>query len=200
MIIVMDANVWEKLAEFFERRIAANGTVILERHFIDDNVLHWACNFGGNEEEGRRLLGRVELSSFSHTTMTSINEKHVKAAGFGSKEVLKRAFASHLGYQLARELNHVTVAQIKIAEVERYWCPKCQSTNLDFLKKNIHGNQLPFFCFDCEEEFYTLDKDDGSPRIKNAKIEKRYCREEIKKIPVDQQEILAVVGEYWFEV
>ena len=200
MIIVMDANVWGKLAEFFEEKIAANGTVILERHLIDDNILHWVCNLGGNKEEGRILLGRVELNFLSHTTMTSINEKYVKAAGFGSKELLKRVFASHLGYKLARGLNHVTVAQMKVIEVERYWCPKCFSTNLDYLKKNILGNQLPFGCFDCGEEFYTEDKDFGSPRIKNAKLGERYCKARIKKIPVDQQVVLAIVGENWFQI
>jgi hypothetical protein len=195
MIILLDGNVWEKLAEFFENGISKSGTVILERHFIDDHNLHWVYDL-----TGKKLLGRLELTSIIHTKISSIHEKHVKAAGFGSKEMLKRTFALCLGYQLAREVNLITVAQMKIAEIERYSCPKCFSTNLDYITKNIFGNQLPFSCFDCGKEFYTEDKDEGSPRIKNARLEKRYCQKEIKKIPAGQEKVLAVVGENWFEV
>lgn len=193
MIILLDGNVWEKLVEFFEKRDLRSGTVIIEKHLIDDHHLHWVCDLGG-----KKLLGKAELTSIIHTNMSSIREKHVRGVGFGSKEVLKRAFAAHLGYQLAREINLITVARMKIAEIERYWCPKCQSVNLEYLKKNILGKQLPFSCFDCGEEFYTEDKDFGSPRIKNAKLEERYYKERMKKIPADQQVVLAIVGENWF--
>jgi len=195
MIILLDGNVWEKLAEFFEKKDIRSGTVIIEKHFIDDHHLHWVCDLGA-----KKLLGRVELTSIIHTEISSIHERHVKAAGFGSKEILKRTFASCLGYQLAKELNLITVAQMRITEAERYWCPKCQSVNLDFLKKDIFKDQLPFSCFDCANEFYTPDKDEGSPRVKNAKLEKRYCQKEIKKIPAGQEKVLALVGESWFEI
>ena len=195
MIILLDGNVWQRLAEFYEKRDIRSGTVIVEKHFIDDHYLHWVCGLAG-----KKLLGRVELTSIIHTNMSSIHEKHVKAAGFGSKEMLKRTFATCLGYQSAREIDLITVAQMKIAEIERYWCPKCQSVNLEYSKKNILGKQLPFGCFDCGEEFYTEDKDFGSPRIKNAKLEERYCNARMKKIPVDQQAVLAIVGEKWFEI
>jgi len=196
MKIRFDANIWQKMVELVEQDNPQKGTIILEKHLIDDgSVLHWV-----EDVMGSKLLGRVELTLPIHTQMSDIHPRHVKAAGFGSKEVLKRSLANYLGYQLAREINSITVAQMGVADVERYWCPKCQSVNLEYLKKNILGKQLPFSCFDCRESFYLDDKDDGSPRIKNAKLEKRYCREKIKRIPVGQQAVLAIVGENWFEV
>jgi len=196
MILLLDGNVWEKLAEFYEKREPRSGTVIVERHFINDHHLHWVCDLGA-----KKLLGRVELSSIIHTNISSIHEKHVKAAGFGSKEILKRTFATCLGYHIARDINLITVAKMRIVEIERYWCPspKCQSVNLDFLKKDIFKDQLPFACFDCGEEFYTADKDEGSPRVKNSKLEKRYCQKEIKNIPAGQEKVLTIVGESWLE-
>lgn len=213
MVIILDGNVWQKLVGLMEKNILSKGIIILERHFIDEPILHWVKDLSGTKLLGNpklidnsKLLGRVELAEISHTTMSFLTEKHVRAAGFGSKEVLKRAFASYLGYQLAKELNHITIARMKIAEVERYWCPKCISVNLDFLKKNITADRssgntyLPFRCFECGEEFYTQDLEENSPPwIKHPKLEKRYCQEEIKKIPADQEPVLAVVGEQWFE-
>lgn len=201
MIVVLDGNIWEKLVDSIERGIVKNGsgTIIIERHLIDDGVLHWVCNIGGKKGEGRKLLGRVELNSIKPTDISLIKDKHVKAAGFGPKEFLKRTFASCLGYELAREIGPITVAQFKVVEAERYWClnPECISVNLNFLNKDIFNNQLPFSCFDCGREFYTKDLDFGSPRIKNAKLSERYSKDNIKKIPMDQQIVMAVAGEYW---
>lgn len=191
MIILLDGNVWEKLAEFFEKRDIRSGTIIIEKHLIGDRHLHWVCDFGG-----KKLLGRVELNNILPTNMSSIHKEQVKAAGIGSKELLNRTFLTVLG----RRIDAITVAKMRIVEIEKYWCSKCLSVNLDFLKKDIFNNQLPFYCFDCKEEFYTADKDDGSPRIKNVRLETRYRKENIKKIPSDQQAVLAVVGENWFEL
>jgi len=197
MIIKLDANVWEKLAEFFGKRDIRSGTVIIEKHLIGDHHLHWACDLGGKKLLDRgKLLGRVELTNILPTSMLSIRKEQVKAAGVESKEFLNRTFLTVLG----RRVDAITVAKMRIVEIERYWCTKCQSVNLDFLKKDISNDQLPFSCFDCENEFYTPDKDEGSPRVKNAKLEERYCREKIKRIPVDQQAVLAIVGERWFEI
>lgn len=201
MIILMDGNVWEKLAYSFERGISRSGTVILEKHLIDDGMLHWVCDLGGMDGEGRRLLGRVELNSIIPTDISDIKQKYAKAAGFESKEFLKRTFAACIG-RPAREIGPITVAEMKIFEVERYWCtnPECLSVNLNFLNKNIFKDQLPFACLNCGTEFYTPDKDFGSPRIKNAKLGSRYRQEEIKKIPADQQKVLAIAGEQWLTV
>jgi len=191
MIILLDGNVWEKLAEFYEKKDIRSGTVIIEKHLIGDHYLHWVCDLGG-----KKLLGRVELTNILQTNMPSIHKEQVKAAGVGSKELLNRTFLTVLG----RRIDAITVAKMRIVEIERYWCPECQSVNLDFLKKDIFKDRLPFTCFDCRESFYLDDKDEGSPRVKNSKLEKRYCQKEIKKIPAGQENVLAVVGESWFEI
>ncbi len=193
MIILLDGNVWEKLAEFFEKKDIKSGTVIIEKHLIGDHHLHWVCDLGG-----KKLLGRVELTNILQTNMPSIRKEQVKAAGVGSKELLNRTFLTVLG----RRIDAITVAKMRIVEIERYWCqnPECFSVNLIFLKKDIFNDQLPFSCFDCGNEFYTPDKEEGSPRVKNAKLEKRYCQKEIKKIPAGQEKVLAVVGENWFQI
>lgn len=208
MVIILDANVWQKLVELMERGIPSKGTIILEKHYIERPILHWVKDLSGTTLLGKpkltnnsKLLGRVELVEVSHTTISSISKEQANAAGFGSKESLKRVFASYLGYPLAKELDIVTIAQLKIVEVEKYWCAGCSSVNLDFLKKNIVLKQLPFGCFDCGIEFYTDDMEkDSPPWTKFPKLEKRYCEEEIKKIPADQEPVLAVVGEKWLEI
>jgi len=85
MIILMDGNVWQGLADFAERDDVKSGTLIIEKHLIDDGSLHWVCNLGGKNGEGRKLLGRLELDSIEHIDISSIKDKHVKAAGFGEK-------------------------------------------------------------------------------------------------------------------
>lgn len=187
MIILMDGNVWEKLAEFYEKRDPRSGTLIIEKHLPDSHFLHWVKDLGR-----KRVLGVVDLAYLSRTDIDEISPQHVKASGFPSKEILKRTFLT-----FSREVSAITVAEMRIAEIERYWCPECASVNLSFANKDIHGDQLPFSCFDCETEFSTPDKDEGSRRVKIAWLEKRYCQDGIKKIPLDQQVVLGIVGEKW---
>ena len=187
MIILLDRNIWEKLAEPFLKGSPKSGTLILQGHLHDSQFIHWVKDLGG-----KRLLGTVELTYLSRTEIDEISLRYVKASGFPSKEFLRRTFLT-----FSKNISAITVAEMRIDEVEKYWCPKCDGVNLKYLTKNLHANQLPFYCFDCQEEFYTPDKDFGSPRIKNVKLAQRYCEERIKRIPLGQQVVIAVVGEQW---
>jgi len=201
MRIRFDANVWQKMVELVEQDNSRKGTVILEKHLIDDEPgLHWI-----EDVMGSKLLGRAELVLPIHTQMSDIHLKHVKAAGFGSKEILKRSFANYLGYQLAREVNSITVAQMGVAEVERYWCPKCLSVSLTFLTNRIKASpiayELPFFCNRCRVEFYTLGKEKVYNRITFNSLAEEYPPGNLRgEIPSDQQVVLAIVGEKWFQI
>lgn len=187
MIILLDGDVWEEMVLSIEKGTPRSGTLIIEKHLPDSQFLHWAKELGG-----KRILGMVELARLNWTDIDEISPRQVKAAGFPSREILKRTFLT-----FSKDISAVTVAEMKVAEVEKYWCPECLGVNLNFLNKNIHGNQLPFSCFDCGKEFYTADNDFGSPRIKNVKLAERYCEERIKRIPLDQQAVVAVAGENW---
>lgn len=201
MKIRFDANIWQKMVELVEQDNPQKGTVILEKHLIDDGQgLHWV-----EDVMGSKLLGRTELTSPIHTQMSRIHPKHVKAAGFDSKEALKRSFANYLGYQLAREVNSITVAQMGVAKVERYWCPKCSSVSLTFSTNNIIATptayQLPFICNRCGIEFYTLGKERVYSRITFNSLAEEYPSGNLRgEIPPDQQAVLAIVGEKWFEI
>jgi hypothetical protein len=190
MIILLDGNVWEKMAEPFLKGSPKSGTLILQGHLPDSQFFHWVKDIGG-----KKLLGRVELSHLVQTNMAKINPQHVKASGFPSKEFLRRTFLT-----FSKNISAITVAEIRIVEVERYWCPNCLSVNLEFLKKNIIGDKLPFSCFDCGEEFYLKDLEEGNLRVKLTRLKKRYCQAEIKKIPSDQQTVVALAGEQWLMV
>ena len=187
MIILLDGNVWEKMAELFLKGSPKSGTLILQGHLHDSQFIHWVKGMGG-----KRLLGMVDLAYLSRTEIDEISPRYVKASGFPSKEILKRTFLT-----FSKDISAVTVAEMRVSEIEKYWCPKCDGVNLRYLTKNIHANQLPFYCFVCKEEFYTPDNDFGSPRIKNAKLGARYCEERIKMIPNDQLAVIAVAGENW---
>lgn len=189
MIILLDRNIWEKLVKFVERDIVKSGTLILQDHLHDSQFLHWVKDMGG-----KRVLGVVELAYLSRTDIDEISPRYVKAAGFPSKETLKRIFLT-----FSKEVSAITVAEMRIAEIERYWCPgpECQSVNLNFLNKDIFKDQLPFSCFDCGVEFYTPNREEGSRRITLAWLEKRYCQDKIKRIPASQQAVIAIAGENW---
>ena len=201
MRIRFDANIWQKMVELVEQDNSQKGTVILEKHLIDDEPgLHWV-----EDVMGSKLLGKAELTSPIHTQMSHIHPKHVKAAGFGSKELLKRSFANYLGYQLAREINSITVAQIRAAEVQRYWCPKCSCVSLTFSTNNIIATptayELPFTCNRCGVEFYTVGKEKVYSRITFNSLTEEYPPGNLRgEIPPDQQTVLAIVGEKWFEI
>lgn len=200
MRIRFDANIWQKMVELAEQDNSQKGTVILEKHLIDDgSVLHWV-----EDVMGSKLLGRAELILPIHTQMSDIHPKHVKAAGFSSKEILKRSFANYSGYQLAREIGSITVAQMGVAKVERYWCPKCSSTSLTFSTKRIIATptayEVPFICNRCGIEFYTVGKEKVYDRITFNSLSAEYPLGNLGgEIPPDQQVVLAVIGEKWFE-
>lgn len=189
IILFNDINIWNKLADFFLRKIPWSGTIILKGHLIDSQFLHWVKDIGN-----QKLLGRVELSCPIWEKIDYVYPSHIKAAGFPSRQSLKRTLL-----MFSKVVDDITVVEMKIAEIEKYWCSnsKCCSVNLKFLTKERPGGQIPFTCFDCNKEFYTPDKDGDNPLRGNAWLTRRYRREEIKKIPADQQTVIAVAGERW---
>lgn len=188
MIFLVDRDGWNVAV-----KSGKNGILIIDRHLLDEEgrEWHWVKDMGE-----RHLLGKVELNYPVMTSISEIDNQQVLSVHSPSRYALKRMLLPFAPLW-KKEVEAITVAKFRVVELERYWCSGCGSVNLEYLKKALHDDQLPFRCFNCELEFYTKDLDEGSPRVKNATLEGRYCKENVKKIPLDQEAVVAVIGEQY---
>ena len=73
------------------------------------------------------------------------------------------------------------MAKLKLAGIEKYWCPHCESWDLALSPKDILSEKIAFLCRDCNEECYLDSREDAGyyhVKIKGAHggLEGRYKR------------------------
>ncbi len=184
MIFLVDRSDWDAIV-----KSKKEGILIIDRHLLEEHYeWHRIKDMGA-----KRFLGKVEIYDLIMTRIADIDNKQVLATNFPSRNALKRILLP-FAPKWKKDVDAITVTKFRVIETENYWCSGCDSVNLEYLKKPIYADQLPFRCFDCKLEFYTQDLEEGSPRVKNAKLEARYCEKRINKIPVGHEGVVAAVG------
>ena len=185
MIFLVDRGDWDVIVSS-----GKDGILITDRHLLDEDYeWYWVKDMGD-----KHMLGKLRLKDPVMTSIDKIDNQQVLAVSSSSRNALKRTLLP-FAPKWKKEVDAITLSKFHVIEVEKYWCAGCGSVNLEYLKKAIHYDQLPFRCFDCGLEFYTKDLDEGSPRVKNARLEERYHRGNIKKIPSDQEAVIAITGQ-----
>jgi hypothetical protein len=60
-------------------------------------------------------------------------------------------------------VENITVAKLRLAEIEKYWClnPTCESWDLALLPRDILSHKITFLCGDCSQECQIESKEDA---------------------------------------
>lgn len=186
MIFLVDRDDWNEIVGS-----GMGGILIIDRHLLDDDYeWHQVRDMGS-----KHLLGKVEISDKALTSIAEVGNQQVQEVGFPSRNALKRMLLP-FAPRWQKEVDPITVINFRVLEVENHWCPSCGSVNLSLTKSRKFWlwwwlvRRLEMQCLNCKE--FSLQKNQSGWRWRE--IVSRYRPENVKSIPSDQSEVVAVIG------